>query len=752
MEPETEKLSGGGGATAARRGEAGDAHAAATAWLWDIYREMRCTSRDGLFAYFRGPERGRDLTPEILNLVGRMAKCGFPDYEAASFVSDPEGGGDRLDCALAASYLYYRVCEWELARRFPIRPDSAEAARQRRFKGLARELLAQGDFHAALLHCALEVTAFAAHPAEPSLHYPAMTRRLGREAMGVSLSFRGCFAAAAAAGAAPLPAAVEALLGHIEAAVLGGGGLATGSCFHTIALHGGGYCYADGDPTLACDFFSAYAAHTVAAGARAAAALVLPPPPAPLQQGAGQGAPAGAEEAAAAVQGVVPDYPQEVARLLDELLLREAGLFYGQPAAVMVGCAAYIVAKLRGRDVRFSEVEQAILLTLPGTEPGTFDRAEVGLVLPPAPTAAPVAGAEAAAAVAMGPRQTQPAATQQPLRPVYGHMRQFYNKRFLPAAEEVARAVTAGGTGELPPVAAPPSHPLVLRRQQMQAAAEGAAAAAAVSRKQRRAADDGGGSGGAATAPPQLRLAAVTLPPPSAGTRAARKAEAATAAEVPGKQGPPAAPMQAAAPSMPFTVAEDDEIAISVAADENGGAGAHGGLSDGPAAPPRGMLPRAPAPLANAQQAAHLGGGAAVKAARAKGGGGAAAGGLVGAGIEWRRGGFGALPSGPGTGAAVAAADKENAPGAAAVQLAAAAAAAASSAGQAPQLQIQDPSPGTVRRVLGFLGGQRRGRGASGGAGKGLAAGPDGLLPAAAPAVAAGSAGLAARSGASGMR
>jgi hypothetical protein len=37
-----------------------------------------------------------------------MAKCGFPDYDAASFVPDPRGAGDRLDCALAASYLYYR--------------------------------------------------------------------------------------------------------------------------------------------------------------------------------------------------------------------------------------------------------------------------------------------------------------------------------------------------------------------------------------------------------------------------------------------------------------------------------------------------------------------------------------------------------------------------------------------------------------------------------------------------------------------
>jgi hypothetical protein len=31
---------------------------------------------------------------------------------------------------------------------------------------------------------------------------------------------------------------------------------------------------------------------------------------------------------------------------------------HNQPAAVMVGCVAYVVAKLDGLDVRFSEVEQ----------------------------------------------------------------------------------------------------------------------------------------------------------------------------------------------------------------------------------------------------------------------------------------------------------------------------------------------------------------------------------------------------------
>jgi hypothetical protein len=45
--------------------------------------------------------------PDILNLVGRMAKAGFPDHEPGSFAADLEGGADRLDCALAASYLYY---------------------------------------------------------------------------------------------------------------------------------------------------------------------------------------------------------------------------------------------------------------------------------------------------------------------------------------------------------------------------------------------------------------------------------------------------------------------------------------------------------------------------------------------------------------------------------------------------------------------------------------------------------------------
>ena len=45
--------------------------------------------------------------PEILNLVGRMAKAGFPDHDPSAFAPDPQGGPDRLDCALAASSLYY---------------------------------------------------------------------------------------------------------------------------------------------------------------------------------------------------------------------------------------------------------------------------------------------------------------------------------------------------------------------------------------------------------------------------------------------------------------------------------------------------------------------------------------------------------------------------------------------------------------------------------------------------------------------
>ena len=47
------------------------------------------------------------MQPEILNMVGRMAKAGFPDHDAASYLPDPAGGRDRLDCSLAASYLYY---------------------------------------------------------------------------------------------------------------------------------------------------------------------------------------------------------------------------------------------------------------------------------------------------------------------------------------------------------------------------------------------------------------------------------------------------------------------------------------------------------------------------------------------------------------------------------------------------------------------------------------------------------------------
>jgi hypothetical protein len=122
-----------------------------------------------------------------------MAKAGFPDTEPASFWPDPGGGDDRMDLALATSYLYYRrapphgaahgaaawgahekdahgdpcmawrrapppacmggqsltagsthgrprayrVCEWELTMRFPMQPGSAEAERMRRFKGLA---------------------------------------------------------------------------------------------------------------------------------------------------------------------------------------------------------------------------------------------------------------------------------------------------------------------------------------------------------------------------------------------------------------------------------------------------------------------------------------------------------------------------------------------------------------------------------------------------------------------------------------
>jgi hypothetical protein len=167
---------------------------------------------------------------------------------------------------------------------------------------------------------------------------------------------------------------------------------------------------------------------------------------------------------------------------------------------------------------------------------------------------------------------------------------------------------------------------------------------------------------------------------------------------------------------VPFTVAEDEEVAPALATG-NGSGSVRGRLShtpaDGSAAPPRRGA------LANAQAAPFVGAGA-VHAARAKGGGGAAAGGLIGAGIEWRRRGLAA--SGPG-GAAAAAVEKENAPVAAAQALAAAAAAAAAgpgSEGKAPQFRIQDPSPGTVQRVLGFLGAQRRGRGGGGSAGKDL--------------------------------
>ena len=52
-------------------------------------------------------EHTRSMQPEILNMVGRMAKAGFPDHDAASYLPDPAGGRDRLDCSLAASYLYY---------------------------------------------------------------------------------------------------------------------------------------------------------------------------------------------------------------------------------------------------------------------------------------------------------------------------------------------------------------------------------------------------------------------------------------------------------------------------------------------------------------------------------------------------------------------------------------------------------------------------------------------------------------------
>jgi hypothetical protein len=49
--------------------------------------------------------------PEILNLVHRMVKAAFPDHEPGSYAADPFGGSgatDRLDLALAASYLYFR--------------------------------------------------------------------------------------------------------------------------------------------------------------------------------------------------------------------------------------------------------------------------------------------------------------------------------------------------------------------------------------------------------------------------------------------------------------------------------------------------------------------------------------------------------------------------------------------------------------------------------------------------------------------
>ncbi|KAI8474478.1 MAG: hypothetical protein J3K34DRAFT_518208 [Monoraphidium minutum] len=411
----------------------GDADAAgAAAWLWGIYRDMRSTSREVLFAYFRGHDKSADLTPEILNLVGRMAKAGFPDHEAASFAPDPAGGGDRMDCALAASYLYYAVCERELARRFPLEPDSMQAARRRRFKGLARvapdpgaaELLARADFHGALLHCALELTAAVAHQGDTARAFPWMTQRLGRGTMAVSLwaaarSFEECFAPGESRH--PLPAAAAALLARLRLAALSGAGLASGGEFQTIAMQGGGYCFADGDPGLAASFYSSYTSHVTAAGLRAGAALLtLRPPP-----GGGEGAPGGSE------------YPQQVAELLDELLAREAGLFMGQPAAVMVGCACYVMAKLGGFDTRFIDVEQAVLSTMPGAAPVAFHQAE----LSPGPPPPGVGGGGGGAAL--------------------GTMRQF-----LPCAEDIARAVAAGAAAQLPCVCAPPDHPLAAGRDQ----------------------------------------------------------------------------------------------------------------------------------------------------------------------------------------------------------------------------------------------------------------------------------------------
>jgi len=52
-------------------------------------------------------------------------------------------------------------------------------------------------------------------------------------------------------------------------------------------------------------------------------------------------------------------------------------------------------------------------------------------------------------------------------------MREFYNSKFLPAAEETARAVAGGTITQLPPVEAPPSHPLQIRHQRLVAAAGG---------------------------------------------------------------------------------------------------------------------------------------------------------------------------------------------------------------------------------------------------------------------------------------
>ncbi len=110
-----------------------------------------------------------------------------------------------------------------------------------------------------------------------------------------------------------------------------------------------------------------------------------------------------------------------------------------------------------------------------------FDRAEISLVL----AAPPPATAQ--------PPQQQPA-TQQ----ILGTTRHFYNTRFLPAAESVARAVVGGIADQLPALVAPPDHPLALHQQgqlAMQAVltpgADGAAGLQALLVQQQQVADAG---------------------------------------------------------------------------------------------------------------------------------------------------------------------------------------------------------------------------------------------------------------------